>query len=404
MTKVYRFNSWFEWELESLLYSGNLSHLTNHKQNQDAFLEKLFLALSAPEDIVLLRSPPTQSLFDFWKEAKFPISSNILSLEDVEKGGFRFRSEDLLLQEFGALRKLEKGKIIVSESIWRKSAFLNSRIRQKEFSDYSQSYEGEVDAHSRILRAKEDLYETIESLPEDLRENPGSREFFGFLFKSEFSSSGRGHILWRGSRDNYRFQKIKFPVLCENYHKDRALDFGILFDITENGWKLPKSLSAMWIGKDFQFLGSIFRGEINWKDLGKIVGKNLFSKYELLDSLEKRIGEIWEKLSVWNEFSYRDEVGKKHSYLGSAVVDGYFLETGELRLRSEINFRWSLGRIAWEVRQKKIQIQGRNLVAYYGILILHVRAKVPLEYDYLIPLSISESEPWRIVYLEKFLD
>jgi hypothetical protein len=65
----------------------------------------------------------------------------------------------------------------------------------------------------------------------------------------------------------------------------------------------------------------------------------------------------------------------------------------------------SLGRIAWEIHQKRKKLsenQGELLGSCnrFGILILHGKEKIDFEIQYELTLTISESEPWRVVYWE----
>lgn len=417
--KLYRFNSWFEWELDSLFRTGSLPILTRPKQQRNRFLERLFLALSHPEDAVVLSSPIPSGLAEEWKKKGWEVSNTILEEPESSGSARKNRSDssplldrlvDFELVEFGGVRSFEGGRFLPDESIWRPNAFWNSRIEQARFSQdmgepWVDSFSDEkksignsilekwewVEERSRIFHSAEDLRDFMESF--SYEESFSAED--AFLFKSNYSSSGRGHVLWRSPKDNHRLAKVEYPVLCEPFHPNRSVDFGILLD-----GKMDRILgvSRMWIGSDFQFKGCIFYAEGNPSEdsCGNPSG-NSDPVSKMIQDLHSGLlsqPEIWK---IWQKFIYTNSEGAPEIHSGPAAWDGYFLEDGRIRIRSEINYRWSMGRIAREVRKKRNRSEPED----YGIFILHKKERLPFPVDFELTLTESTTEPWRILYFER---
>ncbi|MCC5813857.1 MAG: hypothetical protein JJT78_03810 [Leptospira sp.] len=418
--KIYRFNSWFEAELSSLVKTGQLPTLNRQKLNRNAFLERLFLALSLPDDIVLVSEPVPVKLLQHWKDKNWIHTNRIINTKLIPENERILNEVDTSqseLIEFGGVRSITNSGIEADASIWEASAFWNSRVNQWNFSmeesldDFIEG--GKIslleDMEIRTIQSVDDLQDIL-SNKMDSTDSMDSAELKPFLFKAEYSSSGRGHVLWRGARDNHRLSKLEFPVVMETFHENRKHDFGVLLEFTSPEMNSVSShntllelefqstlsnssvkllgISEMVIGKDFQFKGCTFYNANSPEWLQNV--RELFTKNPGV-------------LKNWENFRYN--TGDSTDYTGPASWDGYLLETGEIRLRSEINFRMSLGRIAWEIHEKRKKLSenhGELLGSCdrFGILILHSKEKIDFSVQYELTLTISESEPWRVVYWE----
>lgn len=397
MNRVWLLNSWFEWELDFLIRSGELPILTRPKRNRNVFLEKLFLALSEPNDYVVLQSPPSLHLLDHWRDINWEVSNRILDINSKDRFVDSFTDYELI--EFGRVRSIQDSGIHPNPIVWKPSAFWNSRIAQAKYELEMGIKIGDIDSSGNIfiINSQLDLEDRLSSILED---NDGNSDSKSYLFKANYSSSGRGHILWSGIKDNHRLKKLDYPVLMENYHEDRSMDFGILLDFSsgeeQSGEVEFLGVSSMIIGKDFQFKGCVFynSGEPEW-----------------LESIRKICMENIQSILSWQDFTFNtndDPVLSNTNqsslkYQGPASWDGYVLESGEIRFRSEINFRMSLGRIAWEIHKKRLRT-GSSMCHSFGISILHSKEmnlqKVKDFYSFYLILSESDSEPWMILYWE----
>jgi hypothetical protein len=387
--KVWHLNSWFELELESLVRTGTLPIYNRQKENRNRFLERLFLSSAPLDDSVILTHPIPRSLLDHWEENHWKIAKPIF-MDPKNPTPHLFPSGDWELVEFGRVREIENGRIDLpltaaepssleyeqKSDVWKSSAFFNSRVLQTEYSiDTSFGDEG-----LRVLRTKEDLEDFLAGWAESQ---------VPMIFKKEYTSSGRGHSLLDSMKGLHKMGKFDFPIVGELYSKEREYDFGMLFDSVQGNLKLLDT-SHMLIGDNFQFKGLLFYPDRkpSW--------------------MEEAIQLVLEERNFpdhWKNFT--------GEYSGPVALDGFLCRDGNHRARSEINYRYSIGRIAYEIRQrildsdyisssKKSNQKNRPLdnPSSYGIFILHDREVLEPKPEFEIILSRSETEPWRVLYIE----
>jgi hypothetical protein len=353
-------NSWFEWELQSLDREGVLPVLNKNKLNRERFLERLFLSLADSEDLVLLSEDIPKKLLLEWEKKEWVIGSPVLEQKFSSENLKTFLSDEIEFREFGKIRSIKNFLLEPDESSWRLSAKLNSRIQQ---TSYSLDQNLEPEEAFRLIPDEDSWNAFLES--EDREKD--------WIFKSEWSSSGKGNFLFKNKKILSKASLFQFPCVREIYRSSRYLDFGILLEFLSDGSFQILDISSMEIGSDFQFTGCFFYPQSLPPELEEI-------KREAED-LVRPWGNFWK------------------GYSGPGSIDGFLYGENQIRFRSEINFRYTMGRIGWEILQKRIKKTGKA-PKRAGLFIRHRSQKNKDLGDWEIPLSISETEPWEIVYSE----
>lgn len=349
-TKIWHFNSWFEWELESLVRTGSFPELNRQKRNRNHFLERLFLSVAPETDSVYLGEPIPPQLLNHWKARDWKTAG-------IYPGWLENQSDVRISVEFGDVR---------TGLGWEKSAHWNSRVAQTLF-------QNEIEYESFPLRVFHSA-ESAQDWLEDWSLSPSP-----ILWKKDYSSSGRGHTLLRSPKDIHRLAKMDFPLVCEPFAEDRFYDFGLLFHAEDQGVRFLTA-SEMQIGTDFQFKGLAFYPEEMPEPLLEAVQLVLLGE-----------GKNPEFPAEWLPF-----LG---DYRGPLAWDGFLNRNGNHRKRAEINIRYSMGRIGYEVRQRVARFRPQNPYTY-GIYILHQKETLFPKPEWELLLTLSVTEPWRILYSE----
>lgn len=348
-----------------LTYYGKIPKKTASKRFRDEFLEKIFILLSNPKDWVALEKKPSEELLNIYNEKKWIHSNKFLDKERLYEPSIN-KKLDLELIEFGDVREWLKDHWVIKENKWKTSAYCNSKIKQIEYG-----------IENSILDANFPIFYQILQKPQDWAKLPWNQNKF-FIIKEEFSSSGGHQFIHKKE-----IPKVNYPVLVEDYHPNRVLDFGILFQIHEE-WEYL-GLGLQFIGKEFQYLGSVFRELASWEDIGKILNDtNLRNYHRYLEKFENWIENHLNYFKSWSNFFPP----------GAVSWDGYILSDGRIRYRSEINYRLSLGRLALELRKKKNQ----EPVGFFGIFILKTKEKLDFPISYQLPISYLGN--YQLVYAE----
>lgn len=153
--------------------------------------------------------------------------------------------------------------------------------------------------------------------------------------KSEYGLAGRNHIILENQSQGWKLQQIskklfRYPIYVEDWvGKDRYLDFSTLWDFTSTGPVFLGSTEMM-VDKDGSFRGIRMSAEKE-KQLTWILPN-------CLDTMK----------SVFYTSDYKPT--------GPAAMDGFFYRKDSqvaTQVFSEINFRYSMGRILYEIRKKR---------------------------------------------------
>lgn len=341
MARLWYLDSLFEYKLDprrSTLEAGLL--------RRNRCLEKLFLVVANPNDFVFLEEEPPEDLLEYWNVLGFPIGQPIVNGASL--------SDDIELIEWGKRHRFHEGELVIDESLESTSRRLNSKLEQWEIRKEISPLRG------RILRSEEDLVYQWEET-----HSP-------FVLKAEFGLAGRNMILVESPGQSWKSNQVEtklggYPILWEEWvGRDRILDFSSLWDVKEGRFTFLSS-TKMWIDEKGAFLGIQLDA----------TGTSVWIP-EVYDSIRKCQG---------NHFS---------EYTGVCAVDSFlYRKNGELILQpiSEFNFRYSMGRILWEIRKKRNPKE--NLISSLVILPFPKEKK---GIDWIRPLQWQEK--WKETILQ----
>ncbi len=249
-------------------------------------------------------------------------------LADIIKNGFEigqlwregdFLPNEISLVEWGNQNDLSNFFLIPNPQKTAISSYLNSKLNQREWKE---------EFHFSPLKTK--FIKTEEQLIDVLNEMTSP-----IVLKSEFGIAGRNHIIIENSSQGWKLQQIKkklfgFPIFIEEWvGKNRVLDFSTLWDFTESG-PIFLGSTEMIVGEDGSFFGIKMSAERE-KQLTHILPKSL----EIIKT-------------VFNSIEY--------PYIGPCAMDGFLFSKDSLiqaQIFSEINFRYSMGRILYEIRMRR---------------------------------------------------
>jgi hypothetical protein len=337
MGNLFRLNSLFELEISQFPKIAIPNKLLLERS---IALEYLFAIVSNPGDYVIMSEKPSDELLEHWSENKIQFG-NIIITDTIY-----FAEEFYLTQKFpGKMNLVEWGKTsILSEeqkSIKKKenlilnSKFLNSKINQKNWKD-SKNF---TTLKGTICR---DILEIESAL---------SKLTLPIILKSDFGFSGRGNLIIKSKSDlknlsaqiNDILEKNTEGIIIEEWVRDQKIDdFSGLFDISSNESKLL-AITQMIVDRNGAYKGSIIK-----KNYGR----------ELASEMETLIKEYISSISF---------------YEGPISLDGFsYLSENQTKIQymSEINFRYSMGRILLEIH-KKIGMENEE----YALCFLPIRNK-----------------------------
>lgn len=281
----------------------------------------MFFPISRPEDFVLVEELPSAELSKHWKDSGLTPGTPFL------EGGLL---GDVTLVEWGCRNEWYEGRLQEDPIRIETSRYLNSKITQLDFRKHHSPLP------AKVITSEEHLFAELEEakLP--------------IVLKSEFGLAGRNHIIFKSSSDSWKMSQVNkklfgFPIVAESWVGDeRFFDFSTLWDVLDGEFFYLTS-TAMLIDKE-----GVFRGI-------RISGTDLPHSAHFLPPVMDLV---------------RDTKGLvPKEYSGPCAIDGFlYREEGRTQIQpvSEFNFRYSIGRILWEVRKKRNA--GKDTVS--GILIL----------------------------------
>jgi len=315
MGNLFRLNPLFELELGVYPETFNPNPTILQKAKS---MEYLFFLLSKPNDFVVL-SEKVDPNFEDYSKNKFKATGEFSSSEAISSKGSnlvewgKFHSID---QDGYTKDDIEKIKI---------SKLLNSKINQ------IQIYNDSDKLHSLLL----DTHTVLQ--------NPQ----YPLLFKPDLSFSGIQHKILYNKEDLIIFQKKNSSKGIIQEYKNRVLDFSLLYEIDETSIQYLCS-TEMQINEKNTYLSSKI---LKKSSLESILQMN---SLEFTDLNEKIIELVKGFLSCMST-----------KYRGPISVDGFiFKEKNSLHVReiSEINFRYTMGRILYEISKKYPENNEHSLV------------------------------------------
>ncbi|TGL59968.1 hypothetical protein [Leptospira jelokensis] len=284
-------------------------------------MEKLFFPITNEEDYVYVEELPSETLYSHWKEKGFTPGI------PYQAGGLL---GDVTLIEWGKRHNWEEGELQIDPIQLEMARYLNSKVTQLDFRKHYSPLP------AKVITSEEHLFAEMEEakLP--------------VVLKSEYGLAGRNHIIFKTPSDSWKLSQVQkrlfgFPVVCEDWvGETRYFDFSTLWDVKEGEFFYLTSTS-MWIDPDGGFRGiRIGGGENEYEPIF------LPLVYDLVKNLNNLIPK---------------------EYSGPCAIDGFlFRENGITQVQpvSEFNFRYSIGRILWEVRKKR----KTKLQSVSGLLVL----------------------------------
>ncbi len=315
MGNLFRLNPLFELDLAAYPEKFNPNPTILKKAKS---MEYLFFILSQHRDFVLL-SEKIDPYFEEYLKKKFRGMGEYLSRDEilsqgsnlVEWGRFHSIDQDGTIQD-----DIEKIKI---------SKLLNSKITQ------IQIYNDSDKLHSLLL----DTHTVLQ--------NPQ----YPLLFKPDLSFSGIQHKILSNKEDLITFQKKNSSKGVLQEYKNRVLDFSLLYEIDETSIQYLCS-TEMQINEKNTYLSS------------KILKKSSLESILQMNSLE--FTDLNEKI-IELVRGFLSNICTK--YRGPISVDGFvYKEKNSLHVReiSEINFRYTMGRILYEISKKYPENKEHSLV------------------------------------------
>ncbi|TGM38103.1 hypothetical protein EHQ92_06925 [Leptospira biflexa] len=271
-------------------------------------MEKLFFPITNEDDYVYVDELPNDELYSHWKE------KGLTPGIPWEMGGLL---ESVTLVEWGNRHNWDAGELRIDPLQEETSRYLNSKVTQLDFR------KNHSPLKAKLISSEERLFAELEEskLP--------------VVLKSEYGLAGRNHIIFKSPSDSWKLAQINkrlfgFPLVCEEWVGDfRFFDFSTLWDVTDGDFFYLTS-TTMWIDPEGGFRGiRIGGGENEYEPLF------LPKVYDLIKDLNNLVPK---------------------EYSGPCAIDGFlYSENGHTVVQpvSEFNFRYSIGRILWEVRKKR---------------------------------------------------
>jgi hypothetical protein len=286
--------------------------IDNQTKRRRFSLEKLFLLLSGTDDYVHLTDPASPKFLSSLREEGFEFG---LPWSEGE-----FIPSDCKIKEWGDAHDLVLGNLIPNQNKIAISQYLNSKINQREWKEEL----GLSPLRTKLLRSEEQLIEFLEDTT------------FPLVLKGAYGIAGRNHIIIENQSQGWKLQQIAkklfgFPIYAEEWvGSERILDFSTLWEFREDG---PLYLGSTEMIVDID---------------GSFRGISMSSRKESqLTHVLPRCLEVIKAVYVSSEVKP----------IGPAAMDGFLFRKDtnvNAQVFSEINFRYSMGRILYEIRKKRL--------------------------------------------------
>ncbi|WP_039948623.1 hypothetical protein [Leptospira fainei] len=354
MTRIFRPNAYFEEEL----LTGDIFPIGLEGQN--AVVESCFLVLTGPEkslgDIVA-HSMPEESWYSYWKKKGWSIPTPVRIFQKQIQP--EFISEPINLGEWGRISRLStEGYFTRDSSSYDESSRLSSKIQQSIW-----KLNNGIEEFPTWTFQSEEAWQDAKNL---------TLNFSLYVRKLDFGFSGRHEFVLPvdlGSPSKKDFFKTRNTGSILEPWVDRIQDFSLLFTAKEGDFELEASTLLL----------SNSKGKYSGTWIAEVSDTELY-----LNQMEG----ILERL---REFA--------PTYSGFGSIDSFIYREGaNLRLRkiSEVNFRWTMGRVLREL-QKKFSLPGYRDLALF---VSHKNRNVRDPYSKLFDWEKNRS--WQIFPLSPF--
>lgn len=321
MPRIFRPNAYFEEEI----LEERLSPRKLHSRNSIIESAMLVLAgLQEEADTILVHNLPDPEWTRYLEEKGFRIGAYLKW--NQTHGLAQGFQENPRFGEWGNVSRWVNGKgPILNPNALALSKRLSSKIRQSEWKQTS----GFCEFESFPIREISEWIACRSAL------DPRDR----FVLKPEFGFAGASLL---GTPEELEetvrefFRERNENLVLEPW-KNRTSDFSLLFR-SENGKSETEG-------------GTILLSDPEGRYSGTWIGKS-----EEIDYYLSLMQGVSEKISSFCE-----------DYSGFGSIDSFFFRSGEsllLRKISEINFRWTMGRILWELRKHSPQEEYSDLLLF----------------------------------------
>lgn len=325
----------------------------------------MFIPLSSINDYILVTEHPDPLLLNHWDLSG-------LSFGTICLVGDLLPRDDLELESWGQMYEFADGELKINYESLEISRTINSKIYQWDIR------REETPLFGKVILSEETLLSELED-----KDPP-------FVLKGEYGLAGRNQIVINSKTEGWKLSQIPkrllgFPILLEEWVGDRRiLDFSTLWDVQDSKFRYLGN-TLMYVDKD-----GTFRGIRILKDSNPLVDTYLPKIYASVHSVQSKLTE---------------------NYTGPCSVDGFFYRGDTIQCLpiSEFNFRYSIGRVLWEIRQKR-----NHKLEECGILILPFPKSEKFEewswiqkqnesmegtLIYLTPVRDSKKKPYQNVIL-----
>ncbi|AOP32672.1 hypothetical protein A0128_01575 [Leptospira tipperaryensis] len=358
MTRYSRFNGFFEEELKT----GEIApEKLDFKNRTLENLFYLFQSLRDRQTVSLLSEAPDPGWVRFWESRGIQLSPIQFLKRNSKKNLLTSPVEkDFIWEEWGSISDLNSSGEILYSSV---KADLSKRLNSKILLTLWKSEMGFQDIDAKVL----ERISHLSALSGEWSEFPPER----IVLKPEFSFSGRHKILKFNSFGSENSEGIEsekdrswFPCVVEPWVK-RTSDFSCLYD-----WNAGVPTSK---GSTIQICD----------EKGKYNGAFLPSEKES-ERIQSHLQPIVEALS--KSFS--------PDYSGPVSLDGFeFHSQNKTKMRrlSEGNFRWSMGRILFELSRSEILLEAKLITnPNLAILPLPLKRPIPEFSEWIFEWGISQ--------------
>ncbi|WP_246052603.1 hypothetical protein [Leptospira semungkisensis] len=283
--------------------------------------------LQQNEKIILTYSFPNQEWISFWREKEISIQRPLLIPE--MKNLQILNSEEVILEEWGSISRWNRdGSLEIDQKQYDLARRLSSKLNQ---SDWSSKFEPEF--FSLSIRDTADWDRFKKSKMQNMDPN------IHFVLKPEWSFAG-GHKISSSSQIDdvaeFLLTRKKEAFVLETWAQ-RTKDFSLLFHAEA--------------GRFYTDAGTILLSDPNGKYSGTWIG----SHAEIEDYLSRMDELLWKLQDFASE------------YEGYGSIDSFFFQNEKemtLRKVSEVNFRWTMGRLLFELRKSSPKKEMSDLLLF----------------------------------------
>jgi len=338
MGNLYRLNSLFEIEISEFpdvpLFDKGLLERSH-------ILEYLFLVISKEKDYTFFSKLPSKELIEYWEKNKIR-HGNIIQTDNFYYSDalpINKKLKDFNLVEWGKTSRISSKDSLIQkkdQTIFQ-SKFINSKLNQSIWKDNLK-----INTLNTVLCTNETELEYCLSCMSP-----------PFVIKPELSFAGRGNIILR-TKDDFAVNQKRIDsifrdnpngILVEEWvEEQKLLDFSGIFELSSKVSKLL-AVTKMLVDKS-----GVYRGSIIQKKFG--------------ESLIPGLQNVAKNTQRFNT-----------SYSGPFSIDGFAYKKDydtEYQFMSEINYRYSMGRILYDLNEKIGTKQND-----YALIFLPIKTKTP---------------------------